>query len=147
MRQRANSGCVLCLTRGPAWRESHRRPAIRAETCLHELIASYSAPSVGRRASIRPRGGVGSAAGRPGVVGMRSDRWRSQATRAAAPAVPGAGIHHSVIPIALRPARPGLRAALLASVCVGALAVVPATAQVSGTWTGGGAPVTNEWTQ
>jgi autotransporter-associated beta strand protein/T5SS/PEP-CTERM-associated repeat protein len=78
---------------------------------------------------------------------MRSDRWRSQATRAAAPAVPGAGIHHSVIPIALRPARPGLRAALLASVCVGALAVVPATAQVSGTWTGGGAPVTNEWTQ
>src|SRR5262245_29251260 len=79
---------------------------------------------------------------------MRSDWCRSQATRARAPAVPGAAIHHSAMPIPLLPARSGLRTALLASVCVSALAVsVPATAQVSGTWVGGGAPVTNEWTQ
>src|SRR5262249_56997861 len=45
-----------------------QRAAIRAETRPRELIASYSAHSVGRRA-ICPRGGVGSVAGRPRVVG------------------------------------------------------------------------------
>src|SRR5262245_15121787 len=73
---------------------------------------------------------------------MRSDRCRSQATRAAAQTVPGAAIHHSAMPTSL-PARRGLRATLLASVWLGASAMsVPATAHVNGTWTGPGA----EWT-
>jgi autotransporter-associated beta strand protein/T5SS/PEP-CTERM-associated repeat protein len=78
---------------------------------------------------------------------MRSYRWRSQAACAGALAVPGAAFHHSAITTSLRPARAGLRATLLASVWVGALGMsVPATAQVSGTWT---APLPNpkEWTQ
>jgi hypothetical protein len=74
---------------------------------------------------------------------MRSDRWRTQATRAAAQTVPGAAIHPSAMPTSLLPARRGLRAALLASVWVGASAMsVPANAQVSGIWTGPG----TEWT-
>jgi autotransporter-associated beta strand protein len=78
---------------------------------------------------------------------MRSYQWRSQATRAAAPAAPGAAIHHTAVPTSL--VRPGLRAVLLASVWVGASAMLtPSSAQtVDGTWVGGGAPVTNEWTQ
>jgi autotransporter-associated beta strand protein/T5SS/PEP-CTERM-associated repeat protein len=77
---------------------------------------------------------------------MRSYRRRSQATRAAAEAARCAAIHHTAMPTSLRPARAGLRATLLASVWVGALGMsVPATAQVSGTWT---APPPNpkEWT-
>jgi hypothetical protein len=60
---------------------------------------------------------------------MRSYRWRPQAPRAAAPAAP--------------------RAALLGSVWLGALAAfAPNAAQATdGTWIGGGAPVSNEWTQ
>jgi autotransporter-associated beta strand protein/T5SS/PEP-CTERM-associated repeat protein len=80
---------------------------------------------------------------------MRTDRSRSQATRAAAQAVPGAAIHHPAMPSPLLPARPGLRAVLLASVWVAAFAVLtPSSAQtIDGTWLGGGAPVTNKWTQ
>ena len=53
------------------------------------------------------------------------------------------------MPFSLLPARPGLRAVLLASVWVGAFAVLsPSSAQtIDGTWLGGGAPVTNRWTQ
>jgi hypothetical protein len=78
---------------------------------------------------------------------MRSYQWRSQAACAGALAVRDAAFHHSAITTSLRPARAGLRATLLASVWVGALGMsVPATAQVSGTWT---APLPNpqEWTQ
>jgi autotransporter-associated beta strand protein/T5SS/PEP-CTERM-associated repeat protein len=80
---------------------------------------------------------------------MRSYRWRSQAARAAAPAARCAAIHRSAMPFSLLPARPGLRAVLLASVWVGAFAVLsPSSAQtIDGTWLGGGAPVTNRWTQ
>jgi hypothetical protein len=69
---------------------------------------------------------------------MRSDRWRSQATRAAAQTVPGAAIHPSAMPTSLLPARWALRAALLGSVWLGALAILaPNTAHATdGTWTG-----------
>ena len=67
---------------------------------------------------------------------MRSYQWRSQAACAGALAVRDAAFHHSAITTSLRPARAGLRATLLASVWAGALGMsVPATAQVSGTWT------------
>jgi autotransporter-associated beta strand protein/T5SS/PEP-CTERM-associated repeat protein len=80
---------------------------------------------------------------------MRSYGWRSQATRAAAPASPRAAHRDSAIRFVTASAPSARsRAALLGSVWLGALAMVaPATAQVSGTWTGGGAPVANEWTQ
>jgi hypothetical protein len=76
---------------------------------------------------------------------MRSDWWRSPATRVAAPAGPGAAIRYMAPSIVAPPARPAFRrAALLASVWVGALAILaPSPAQsVDGTWTGPGA----EWT-
>jgi T5SS/PEP-CTERM-associated repeat protein len=78
---------------------------------------------------------------------MRSYRWRSQATRATAP---GAAIRGGAIRIAPAAARSAFsRAALLGSVWLGALAVfAPNAAQATdGTWIGGGAPVSNEWTQ
>jgi autotransporter-associated beta strand protein/T5SS/PEP-CTERM-associated repeat protein len=81
---------------------------------------------------------------------MRSYRWRSQATRAAAPAAPGAALRDSAIWIAPPAARVAFnRAALLGSVWLGALAMLaPNTAQATdGTWIGGGAPVSNEWFQ
>jgi autotransporter-associated beta strand protein/T5SS/PEP-CTERM-associated repeat protein len=80
---------------------------------------------------------------------MRSYQWRSQATRAVAEAARRAAIHRSAMPLWLLPARSRLRAALLASVCLGAFAALtPSSAQtIDGTWLGGGAPVTNEWTQ
>jgi T5SS/PEP-CTERM-associated repeat protein len=56
----------------------------------------------------------------------------------------------SAIWIAATPAPSALRAALLGSVWLGALAVFApnaAQAQTDGTWIGGGAPVSNEWTQ
>jgi autotransporter-associated beta strand protein/T5SS/PEP-CTERM-associated repeat protein len=80
---------------------------------------------------------------------MRSYGWRSPATRAAAPAAPGAAIHDSTIRIATTsaPAMRG-RAALLGSVWLGALAMLAPNAAhaVDGTWT---APPPNpkEWTQ
>jgi hypothetical protein len=80
---------------------------------------------------------------------MRSDRRRLQATRAAAEAARRAAIHRNAMSLSLLPARSRLRAALLASVCLGAFAALtPSSAQtIDGTWLGGGAPVTNEWTQ
>jgi hypothetical protein len=76
---------------------------------------------------------------------MRSYQWRPQATRAAAPAAPGAALRDSAIRIATTSA-PALRsrAAMLGSVWLGALAMLaPNTAHaVDGTWTGPGA----EWT-
>ncbi len=80
---------------------------------------------------------------------MRSYQWRSQATRAAAPAAPGAALRDSAIRIATTSA-PALRsrAALLGSVWLGALAMLAPSAAhaVDGTWT---APPPNpkEWTQ
>jgi autotransporter-associated beta strand protein/T5SS/PEP-CTERM-associated repeat protein len=70
---------------------------------------------------------------------MRSYRGRSQATRAAAPAVPGAAIRHSATRIAAPAAHSALRrAALLASVCLSAIAIlVPNAARTQdATWTG-----------
>jgi autotransporter-associated beta strand protein/T5SS/PEP-CTERM-associated repeat protein len=80
---------------------------------------------------------------------MRSYRRRSQATRAAALAARCAAIHYTAMPTSLLPARPGLRAVLLASVWIGAFAALtPSSAQtIDGTWLGGGVPVINEWTQ
>jgi T5SS/PEP-CTERM-associated repeat protein len=76
---------------------------------------------------------------------MRSYQWRSQATRAAAPAAPGAALRDSAIRIATTSA-PALRsrAALLGSVWLGALVIVaPDVARaVDGTWQGPGM----EWT-
>src|SRR5262245_1341524 len=76
---------------------------------------------------------------------MRSYGWRSQTTRAAAPAAPHAAIRDSAIRIAMTSALAARsRAALLGSVWLGALAMLaPNTAHaVDGTWTGPGA----EWT-
>src|SRR5262249_13005433 len=72
-------------------------------------------------------GGSAARAARRGW-GMRSYGWRSQTTRAAAPAAP--------------------RAALLGSVWLGALAMLaPNTARaVDGTWPVGVPPLPNEWT-
>ena len=81
---------------------------------------------------------------------MRSFRSRWQATRAAAPGAPRAAIRGGAIRTAPLAARVAFsRAALLGSVWLGALAIsVPSLAQpVDGTWLGGGAPVSNEWTQ
>jgi hypothetical protein len=81
---------------------------------------------------------------------MRSFRSRWQATRAAAPTAPRAAGRGSSIGIAATPAPSALRAALLGSVWLGALAVFApnaAQAQTDGTWIGGGAPVSNEWFQ
>src|SRR5262245_20306319 len=81
---------------------------------------------------------------------MRSYRWRSQTTRAAAPAAPRAALRDSAIRIATTSALSARsRAALLGSVWLGALVVFgPNAAQATdGTWIGGGAPVSNEWTQ
>jgi len=78
---------------------------------------------------------------------MRSYRWRSQATRAAAPR---AAPRDSAIQIATRSAPAALsRAALLGSVWLGALAIlVPDAAHATdGTWNGGAPPFPNEWTQ
>ena len=79
---------------------------------------------------------------------MRSYRWRSQATRAAAEAARRAAVHRTDIATSLPPAQPGLRAALLASVFLGALAILtPGVAYATdGTWI---APPPNpeEWTQ
>ena len=78
---------------------------------------------------------------------MRSYRWRSQATRAAAPR---AALRDGAIKIATRSAPAALsRAALLGGVWLGALAMLaPNTARaVDGTWTGGVPPLPNEWTQ
>jgi autotransporter-associated beta strand protein/T5SS/PEP-CTERM-associated repeat protein len=76
---------------------------------------------------------------------MRSYRWRSQATRAAAPAAPSAALRDGAIQIATRSTPAALsRAALLGSVWLGALAMLapsPAHA-VDGTWTGPG----TQWT-
>src|SRR5262245_66347460 len=75
---------------------------------------------------------------------MRSDRWRSQATRAAAPAVPGAGIRRSAMRTGALVARPALRrAALLGSVCLSAVAIlVPNAAHTQdATWNG----ATSDW--
>src|SRR5262245_9201514 len=81
---------------------------------------------------------------------MRSYGWRSQATRAAAPAAPRATVRDSAIRIATTSA-PAVRsrAALLGSVCLRALAwFAPNAARgTDGTWIGGGAPVSNEWFQ
>jgi autotransporter-associated beta strand protein/T5SS/PEP-CTERM-associated repeat protein len=81
---------------------------------------------------------------------MRSYRWRLEAARAAAPAAPSAALRDGAIQITTRSTPAALsRAALLGSVWLGALAMLapsPAHA-VDGTWTGGGAPVPNEWTQ
>src|SRR5262249_40952565 len=80
-------------------------------------------------------------AGRPGVVGMRLYRGRSQATRAAAP---GAAIRHSATRLLAPAARPAWRrAALLASVCLNAVAILvpnPAHTQ-DATWVG----ATSDW--
>jgi autotransporter-associated beta strand protein/T5SS/PEP-CTERM-associated repeat protein len=81
---------------------------------------------------------------------MRSYRWRPQATRAAAPAAPRAALGHGAIRIATSSAPAALsRPALLGSVWLGALAVFGPNAAhaTDGTWIGGGAPVSNEWTQ
>src|SRR5262245_5621043 len=75
---------------------------------------------------------------------MRSDRWRLQATRAAAPAVPGAGIRRSAMRTGALVARPALRrAALLGSVCLSAVAIlVPNAAHTQdATWNG----ATSDW--
>jgi T5SS/PEP-CTERM-associated repeat protein len=76
---------------------------------------------------------------------MRSYQWRSQATRAVAPAAPGAALRDSAIRIAPPAARVAFsRAALLGSVWLGALVIVaPDVARaVDGTWQGPGV----EWT-
>src|SRR5215472_15071658 len=81
---------------------------------------------------------------------MRSYGWRPQATRAATSAAPRAALRGSAIRIAPAAARTAFsRAALLGSVWLGALVVFgPNAAQATdGTWIGGGAPVSNEWTQ
>jgi outer membrane autotransporter protein len=81
---------------------------------------------------------------------MRSYRWRSQATRAAAPAAPGAALRDSAIRIAPPAARMAFsRAALLGSVWLGALATLSPDAAhaTDGTWQGGVVPFPNEWTQ
>ena len=120
--------------------------AIRAEARIRELITTGYALSVSRKASSVPAGTSGVRRER----GDCGDAFVSVAfagTCAGALAVRGAAFHHSAIMTSLRPARAGLRATLLASVWVGALGMsVPATAQVSGTWT---APLPNpqEWTQ
>src|SRR5262245_60586123 len=75
---------------------------------------------------------------------MRSDRWRWQATRAAAPAVPGAGIRRSAWRTGALVARPASRrAALLGSVCLSAFAIlVPNAAHTQdSTWNG----ATSDW--
>jgi len=129
--------------------------AIRAETLDRELIVTGSARSVGRGAIIRPRGtarammGCAAGAARRGW-GMRSYRWRSLPTHAAAPAAPRDAIRGSAIRIATTSAPSARsRAALLGSVWLGALVVFgPNAAQATdGTWIGGGAPVSNEWFQ
>ena len=76
---------------------------------------------------------------------MRSYQWRSQATRAVAPAAPGAALRDSAIRIAPPAARVAFsRVALLGSVWLGALVIVaPDVARaVDGTWQGPGM----EWT-
>src|SRR5215831_18652515 len=130
--------------------------AIRAETLDRELIVTGSARSVGRGAIVRARGtaramiGTRAAGAARRGWGMRSYRWRSQEAGAAAPAAPRAAVRGSAIRIAPLAVRPAFsRAALLGSVWLGALAVfAPNGAQATdGTWIGGGAPVSNEWTQ
>src|SRR6516225_6590523 len=79
---------------------------------------------------------------RPQGLGMRSYRWRSQATRAAAPR---AALRDSAIRIATTSAPSARsRAVMLGSAWLGALAILtPNTAHaVDGTWAGPGA----EWT-
>src|SRR5215472_14717510 len=80
---------------------------------------------------------------------MRSYGWRPQATRAATSAAPRAALRGSAIRNAPPGARPALsRAALLGSVCLGALAMLASNTAhaVDGIWT---APPPNpkEWTQ
>jgi hypothetical protein len=79
---------------------------------------------------------------------MRSHRSRSQATRAAAPAVPRAAGRNSTIGIAATPAPLALRAALLGGVWLGALALLaPDTARATdATWIAP-SPNPGEWTQ
>jgi autotransporter-associated beta strand protein/T5SS/PEP-CTERM-associated repeat protein len=75
---------------------------------------------------------------------MRSYGWRSQTTRAAAPAAPRAAIRGSAIRIAPAAARTAFsRAALLASVCFSAVAIlVPNAAHAqNATWDG----ATTDW--
>jgi autotransporter-associated beta strand protein/T5SS/PEP-CTERM-associated repeat protein len=77
---------------------------------------------------------------------MRSQRLRSRTAHSALQPGPGVSIGHVAIRIAAPGARtPSRRAALLGSVCIGALAMlVPGTARaVDGTWTGA---TTSEWT-
>jgi autotransporter-associated beta strand protein/T5SS/PEP-CTERM-associated repeat protein len=79
----------------------------------------------------------------------RSRRRSARAKRLCA-AAPGAALSDCAIRVAASAARPAAtRAALLGSVWLGALAVfAPNAAQATdGTWIGGGAPVSNEWTQ
>src|SRR4051812_48953565 len=76
---------------------------------------------------------------------MRSQRLRSRTAHSALRPGSGVSIGHVAIRIAAPGARtPSRRAALLGSVCIGALAMLgPGTAHaVDGTWTGPGA----EWT-
>src|SRR5262245_10569571 len=75
---------------------------------------------------------------------MRSYGWRSQTTRAAAPAAPRAAIRGSAIRIAPAAGRTAFsRTALLASVCFSAVAIlVPNTAHAQdATWDG----ATTDW--
>jgi autotransporter-associated beta strand protein len=80
---------------------------------------------------------------------MRSDRSRSQATRAAAAAPFEVANREATLPALRRRASATLRPVLLANVCLASLAMLtPGAAQtVDGTWTGGVAPLPNEWTQ
>src|SRR5260370_22904256 len=81
---------------------------------------------------------------------MRSYRWRLEAARAAAPAAPSAALRAGAIQITTRSTPAALsRAALLGSVWLGALTVfAPDAVQATdGTWIGGGAPISDEWTQ
>src|SRR5512133_851079 len=79
---------------------------------------------------------------------MRSYRSRSQTTRAAAPGAPCAARRDSWIGIAAMPAPLALRGALLASVWLGALALLaPDTARATdATWIAP-SPNPGEWTQ
>ncbi len=148
MRQRANSWCDPCLLRGACVARKPQAAAIRAEAHCRELIGAGFAHSVGRRAVSVPRRGVGVRRERPGVRGcvqiggVRRQRAPRQRPRAALPFIAARCRFAAVC--ASR-----LRAALLASVCLGAFAALtPSSAQtIDGTWLGGGAPVTNEWTQ
>src|SRR5262249_39571952 len=130
--------------------------AIRAQTLDRELIVTGSARSVDRGATIRPRGGAGDdgearrgappGGGGGGVIGGgRGQRAPPGPLRA-----PRAALRDSAIRIATTSALSARsRAALLGSVWLGALVVFgPNAAQATdGTWIGGGAPVSNEWTQ